>query len=75
MLERFQHNRQMCCCAGFPFISQHRQSGEKLVIYGYSNGGRCALDIATALQQEKQSVDTLVTVDATDQLPKPETNI
>lgn len=57
------------------FISQHRQSGEKLVIYGYNNGGRCALDVATALQQEKQSVDTLVTVDATDQLPKPATNI
>lgn len=57
------------------FVSQHRQSGEKLVIYGYSNGGRCALDVATALQQEKQSVDTLVTVDATDRLPKPATNI
>lgn len=57
------------------FVSQHRQPGEKLVIYGYSNGGRCALDVATALQQEKQPVDTLVTVDATDRLPKPATNI
>lgn len=33
------------------FVSQHRQPGEKLVIYGYSNGGRCALDVATALKQ------------------------
>lgn len=57
------------------FVSQHRQPGEKLVIYGYSNGGRCALDVATALQQEKQSVDTLITVDATDSLPQPATNI
>jgi len=57
------------------FVSQHRQPSEKLVIYGYSNGGWCALDVATALQQEKQSVDTLVTVDATDRLPQPATNI
>lgn len=57
------------------FVAQNRQPDEKLVIYGYSNGGRCALDAATALQQDKQEVDLLVTVDATDRMPYPATNM
>lgn len=48
------------------FVSKNRSFDEKVVIYGYSNGGRCAIDAATALQQKNQSVDLLLTVDATD---------
>lgn len=48
------------------FVNKNRQSNEALVIYGYSNGGRCAIDAATALQHQSHSVDLLVTVDATD---------
>lgn len=48
------------------FIAQQHQPDEKLVVYGYSNGGRCAVDLVTALQKDKTNVDLLVTVDATD---------
>lgn len=48
------------------FVAQQHQPDEALVVYGYSNGGRCAADLVTALQKDKANVDLLVTVDATD---------
>jgi len=47
-------------------INKTYRPGDNLVLYGYSNGGRCAVDIATALEKQGTAVDSLITVDATD---------
>lgn len=48
------------------FVAHHHQPNEKLIVYGYSNGGRCAVDVVTQLQKQGKPVDLLITVDATD---------
>lgn len=48
------------------FVDKNHQSGEPIIIYGYSNGGRCAIDVATALKEQQRNIDLLLTVDATD---------
>ena len=48
------------------FINKHYQKDDPIMVYGYSNGGRCAMDLVTELQKQKKPVDLLVTVDATD---------
>lgn len=48
------------------FINNKYQKDDPIIVYGYSNGGRCAMDLVTELQKQKKPVDLLVTVDATD---------
>lgn len=48
------------------FINKNYQRDDSIIVYGYSNGGRCAMDLVTELQKQKKPVDLLITVDATD---------
>jgi hypothetical protein len=48
------------------FINNNYQQGDPVIVYGYSNGGRCAMDLVTDLQKKQKPVDLLLTVDATD---------
>ena len=47
-------------------ITKNYDVGDKLIIYGYSNGARCSIDLAHSLQKDGMKVDELITVDATD---------
>jgi len=48
------------------FIKSNYTQGEKLIIYGYSNGGDYAVELAGALGEIGINVDLLITVDASD---------
>ena len=48
------------------FIKNNYTEGEKLIIYGYSNGGDFAVELSEALQAAGITVDLLITVDAAD---------
>lgn len=48
------------------FIKDNLSEGEKLIIYGYSNGGDHAVELAEQLAEQGIEVDVLITVDAAD---------
>ena len=48
------------------FISGNYTKGEKIIIYGYSYGGKHALALTRALKQKGMEVELLETVDPTD---------
>lgn len=51
---------------GLAFVQQHYNPGDTVVIYGYSRGGDCAVELAAALDELEPSipVQLLITVDA-----------
>ena len=50
----------------YQFIEKNYNIGDKIIIYGYSNGGRSAMDIVHYLGNKNIKVDLLITVDSTD---------
>ncbi len=50
----------------YDFIKANYTEGERLVIYGYSQGGDFAVEIAERLKADNIEVDLLITVDASD---------
>ncbi|WP_020560460.1 hypothetical protein [Thiofilum flexile] len=50
------------------FIDRTYTKNDKLIIYGYSNGGDFAVELADALKKREITVAGLITVDASDRL-------
>jgi RHS repeat-associated protein len=50
----------------FDFVVKNYTKGEKVILYGYSNGGDFAVELASKLKGEGIDVDLLITVDAAD---------
>ena len=50
----------------FNFIIEHYSPNEKIIIYGYSNGGDAAVELCEMLKKAGLQVDLLITVDAAD---------
>ncbi|KXK36843.1 MAG: hypothetical protein UZ09_BCD002002344 [Bacteroidetes bacterium OLB9] len=48
------------------FIKKYWQKHDKILLYGYSNGGNVAVNLARALRKENMKVDFLVIVDSSD---------